>query len=116
MHAVPAGHTPPPQVASHGVPVGTQTQSLNANPMRNGAQVLPAPQLPLHMGYPDPPLQGAAARQKHSLGNATPRPQLCETGQSPGQVDVGAPGTQALPGLTHAQSAKVELPASTSIA
>jgi len=112
VQALPAGHSPPPQLASHGTPVGTQTQSLEIGPILNGAHVRPPGQLPPHVGKADPPLQGNAARQKHSPGKFVSMPQLYDTGHAPGQVAVGAPGMHALPGSTQAHSANVMPPLS----
>jgi hypothetical protein len=107
---MPAGHSPPPQVASHATPLGTQTQSLKNAPSRNGTHVLPASQLPPHVGNPEPPVHGIWARQKHSPGNATSLPQVYDTGHAPGHVAVGAPGTQILPASTHAHVAEPTWP------
>jgi hypothetical protein len=110
VQAVPPGHTPPPQVASHGAFCGTHTQSLKKVPSRNGAHVLPAAHVPLQVGNPVPPLHGTAAWQKHSFGKLMSTPQACDTGQAPGQVAVGAPGTQTLSSSTHAHRFDVDPP------
>jgi hypothetical protein len=99
-------------VASHGTPVGTQTQSLKRTPSLNGAHALPAGQLPPHVGKGEPPLHGNAAWQKHSPGKFVSMPQLCDTGHAPGQVETGAPGTHTLSGSTQAHNADVKPPPS----